>query len=94
MPRSNRRSSTWRSDSGYRTYIITAKWMISDETILRSARLALDRSAGGLPTGPLSLVLDTARASGYAGDRDGTEALIEDVVRQTANAFPDSRRGL
>ena len=25
MPRSNKRSSTWRSESGYRTYIITAR---------------------------------------------------------------------
>jgi hypothetical protein len=52
----------------------------------------LDRSAGGLPTGPLSLVLDTVRASVFASDRDGTEALVEDVVRQVAQTFPDLRQ--
>ncbi|MDG2286712.1 MAG: hypothetical protein P8N43_14490, partial [Alphaproteobacteria bacterium] len=65
---------------------------LSDETILWSARHALDRSAGGLPTGPLSLVFDTAHASAFASDRDGTEALVEDVVRQVAQTFPDLRQ--
>jgi hypothetical protein len=64
----------------------------SDEAILWSARHGLDRSAGGLPTGPLSLVFDTARASAFASDRDGTEALVEDVVRQVAQTFPDLRQ--
>lgn len=63
----------------------------ADETVLWSARHALDRSAGGLPTGPLSLVIDSARAGGFASDRDGTEALVEDVVRQTVQMFPDLR---
>jgi hypothetical protein len=64
----------------------------ADEKVLWSARHALDRSAGGLPTGPLSLVVDSVRAGGFASNHDGTEALIEDVIRQTARAFPDLRR--
>jgi hypothetical protein len=64
----------------------------NDEEVLWSARHGLDRSAGGLPTGPLSLVLDTVRASVFASDRDGTEALVEDVVRQVAQTFPDLRQ--
>lgn len=62
---------------------------LSDETRLWSARHALERSAGGLPTGALSLVLDTARANSFARNRDGAEALVEDVVRQVAQSFPD-----
>jgi hypothetical protein len=64
---------------------------INDEAVLWSARHGLDRSAGGLPTGPLSLVFDTARASVFASDHDGIEALVEDVVRQVAQTFPDLR---
>lgn len=63
----------------------------ADKAVLWSARHGLDRSAGGMPTGPLSLVMDSARAGSFASDRDGTEALVEDVVRQTAQMFPDLR---
>lgn len=64
---------------------------IGDEKVLWSARHALNRSAGGLPTGPLSLVLDSARAASFASNHDGNEALVEDVVRQTVRGFPDLR---
>ena len=33
IPRSNSRSSTWRSDNGYRTYIITVRRIISGELL-------------------------------------------------------------
>src|SRR6202051_2429135 len=33
IPRSANRSSTLRSDSGYRTYIITTRWMTSGELL-------------------------------------------------------------
>ena len=64
---------------------------IGDERVIWSARHALNRSAGGLPTGPLSLVLDSARAASFASNHDGNEALVEDVVRQTVQGFPDLR---
>lgn len=34
MPRARRRSSTWWSDSGHRTYLSTPSWMISGEAFI------------------------------------------------------------
>ena len=55
---------------------------LSDQTVLWSATHAARRSQGGIPTGPLSLALDTRSAGLFVTDPDGFEALIEDVVRQ------------
>ena len=59
-----------------------------DQTILWSATHAARRSQGGIPTGPLSLALDTRSAGLFVTDPDGFEALIEDVVRQLTKTLP------
>ena len=61
---------------------------LSDETVLWSATHAAQRSQGGIPTGPLSLALDTRSAGLFVIDQDGFEALIEDVVRQLTKTLP------
>ena len=61
---------------------------LSDQTVLWSATHAAQRSQGGIPTGPLSLALDTRSAGLFIIDRDGFEALIEDVVRQLTKTLP------
>ena len=45
------------------------------------------RSAGGLPTGPLGLVMNVNNANQFMNDADGLEALVEDVVRQLSKRF-------
>ena len=45
------------------------------------------RSAGGLPTGPLGLVINVNNANKFMNDADGLEALFEDVVRQLSKRF-------
>jgi len=45
------------------------------------------RSAGGLPTGPLGLVVNVNSANQFMNDADGLEALFEDVVRQLSKRF-------
>ena len=45
------------------------------------------RSAGGLPTGPLGLVMNVNNANQFMNDADGLEALFEDVVRQLSKRF-------
>ena len=61
---------------------------LSDETILWTGTHSAQRSQGGIPTGPLSLVLDTRSAGLFVTNQDGFEALIEDVVRQLTKTFP------
>jgi hypothetical protein len=61
---------------------------LSDQTVLWSATHAAQRSQGGIPTGPLSLALDTRSAGLFVIDQDGFEALIEDVVRQLTKTLP------
>ena len=61
---------------------------LSDQTILWTATHAARRSQGGIPTGPLSLALDTRSAGLFVIDQDGFEALIEDVVRQLTKTLP------
>ena len=61
---------------------------LSDQTVLWSATHTAERSQGGIPTGPLSLALDTRSASLFVIDQDGFEALIEDVVRQLTKTLP------
>ena len=61
---------------------------LSDQTVLWSATHAARRSQGGIPTGPLSLALDTRSAGLFVADPDGFEALIEDVVRQVTKTLP------
>ena len=61
---------------------------LSDQTVLWSATHAGQRSQGGIPTGPLSLALDTRSAGLFVSDRDGFEALMEDVVRQLTKTLP------
>ena len=61
---------------------------LSDQTVLWSATHAARRSQGGIPTGPLSLALDTRSAGLFVTDPDGFEALIEDVVRQVTKTLP------
>ena len=45
------------------------------------------RSAGGLPTGPLGLVMHISNANNFINDTDGFEALVEDVVRKLSKKF-------
>ena len=45
------------------------------------------RSAGGLPTGPLGLVMNVNNANQFMNDADGLEALFEDVLRQLSKRF-------
>ena len=61
---------------------------LSDQTVLWSATHAAQRSQGGIPTGPISLALDTRSAGLFAIDQNGFEALIEDVVRQLTKTLP------
>ena len=61
---------------------------LSNQTILWSSTHTAQRSQGGIPTGPLSLALDTRSAGLFVIDPDGFEALIEDVVRQLAKTLP------
>ena len=61
---------------------------LSDETVLWSATHAAQRSQGGIPTGPLSLALDTRSAGLFVADQDGFEALMEDVIRQLTKTLP------
>ena len=61
---------------------------LSDQTVLWSATHAAQRSQGGIPTGPLSLALDTRSAGLFVIDQDGFEALMEDVVRQITKILP------
>lgn len=61
---------------------------LSDQTVLWSATHAAQRSQGGIPTGPLSLALDTRSAGLFVADQDGFEALMEDVVRQLTKTLP------
>ena len=61
---------------------------LSDQTVLWTATHAAQRSQGGIPTGPLSLALDTRSAGLFISDRDGFEALMEDVVRQITKTLP------
>ena len=61
---------------------------LSDQTVLWSATHAAQRSQGGIPTGPLSLALDTRSAGLFVADQDGFEALMEDVIRQLTKTLP------
>ena len=61
---------------------------LSDQIVLWTATHAARRSQGGIPTGPLSLALDTRSAGLFVTDPDGFEALIEDVVRQLTKILP------
>ncbi len=45
------------------------------------------RSAGGLPTGPLGLVMHISNTNNFINDTDGFEALVEDVVRKLSKKF-------
>ena len=57
-----------------------------DKVIWRDSHSA-SRSAGGLPTGPLGLVMHISNAHNFLNDADGFEALVEDVVRKLSKKF-------
>ena len=61
---------------------------LSDQTIIWTGTHSAVRSDGGIPTGLLSLALDTRNAGLFVSDPDGFEALIEDVTRQLSKTFP------
>ena len=59
----------------------------NDDTVLWRDSHSASRSAGGLPTGPLGLIVDISNAHTFLNDADGFEALVEDVIIKLSKRF-------
>ena len=62
---------------------------LSDRTLLWRARHTGNRSDGGLPLSPLSLVVEGVSASGFALDSEVQPALADEVARRLLFTLPD-----
>jgi len=60
---------------------------LNDDTVIWRDSHSASRSAGGLPTGPLGLIMNISNAHTFLNDADGFEALVEDVIRQLSKRF-------
>ena len=60
---------------------------LNDDTVLWRDSHSASRSAGGLPTGPLGLIVNISNAHTFLNDPDGFEALVEDVIRKLSKRF-------
>ena len=81
---SNDYAVTW----AYRSIDLTLQLVsIDDNSLIWNGRYYGSRKAGGLPTGPLGIVLYSRAAYRFANDKDGTEAMIEDVIRHASKEF-------
>ena len=60
---------------------------LNDDKVLWRDSHSASRSAGGLPTGPLGLIMNISNAHTFLNDADGFEALVEDVIRKLSKRF-------
>jgi len=60
---------------------------LNDGKVLWRDSHSASRSAGGLPTGPLALIMNISNAHTFLNDADGFEALVEDVIRKLSKRF-------
>lgn len=60
---------------------------LNDDKVLWRDSHSASRTAGGLPTGPLGLIINISNAHTFLNDADGFEALVEDVIRKLSKRF-------
>ena len=61
-----------------------------DRRLLWRARHIADRSEGGIPFSPLSVVVDGFTSVRFAADREIVDSVVDDAVRRIVASLPDA----
>lgn len=58
--------------------------------LLWRARHIAERSEGGIPFSPLSVVVDGITSARFAADREIVDSVVDDAVRRIVASLPDA----